>query len=126
MNDIIDSARITNNSYEVQRNQLITKQDIYNILKSFKSNGAVIRRESDSISVESWVEEHKEDVLYFKPQGKMCDKHPNLNKDDFILILMNKGQKEMLSKFEKKKHLCRQHSRHQSLWISTEYDFDLE
>ena len=38
-------------------------------------------------------------VLFYKPQDVQCERYPQLRKEDFVLIIMNEGQKEMLLKF---------------------------
>ncbi|XP_050307882.1 uncharacterized protein LOC126744491 [Anthonomus grandis grandis] len=38
-------------------------------------------------------------VLFYKTQGQNCDKYPFLKEEDFVLVIMNEGQTEILKKY---------------------------
>lgn len=96
---ILDDVRESIYDGNLERTHLLTKKDLFNIERSFN-----IRSESkhsnDAISVDVWVEEMKTNgcVLFYKPQGEPCE-YPELKLDDFVLIIMNQGQAEMLKKY---------------------------
>lgn len=51
-----------------------------------------------------WIREDNENgstssVLFYKPQGELSPDVPELNANDFILIIMNEAQSEILKKF---------------------------
>ena len=110
--EILKSTRVptssSNDSKKLQRSMIITKQDIRNISKAYNTNGEINRHPIDSISVKSWVEEMQKNgdtILYYKPVDEICDKYPNLKKDEFVLIIMTKVQEEIMRKYAKN-HTC--------------------
>lgn len=85
----------------LKRIDLLTKQDIANIKRSFKLDIVEgVKHSSDAISLDLWVleQQKKEDnpVLFYKQQN---EKHENFQDEDFCLIVMNKYQKHMLISF---------------------------
>ncbi|KAH1018967.1 hypothetical protein HUJ05_006637 [Dendroctonus ponderosae] len=76
------------------------KQDLYNIQRSFNLNNFGMRHKNDAISVDAWVNELKESesILYYKSQDSSSD-YPGVKDEDFILIIMTPGQKELLLRF---------------------------
>lgn len=98
--NILDEVRDTI-SGTLERHHLLTKKDLYNIEKSLNLNNEAHRHRNDGISVDAWVKEVDSTgcVLFYKPQGECCDKYKFLKNDDFALIIMNQGQKEMLQKY---------------------------
>lgn len=95
---ILDEVRdsITNNKLE--RTHLLTKKDLYNIEKSFNLNRSAVRHTNDAISVDAWVNELKLNgsVLFYKPQECVYEEYPQLKEEDFCLIIMTEGQRELL------------------------------
>lgn len=89
---------------QLKRVHLLTRKDVTNIKHSFgvhnvKDDGR--RNTNDPISVDMWVEEQKDlgtenSVLFYKKQGHDCD---TLAVQDFCIILMNKSQQYLLTKF---------------------------
>lgn len=99
LDDIRYKALCTEES--VQRLHLLTKKDLFNITASYNLKSDAVRHTNDAISVEAWIEEMKENncVLFYKPQNFILNEWPFLNKEDFVLIIMNEGQAQMLKKF---------------------------
>lgn len=97
---ILKDCRIINT--EEERKNLITSKDLYNIKKqygiSFTSHGTVT--ENDAESVHAWVEEMSKSssnpVLLYKRQDT---EHKTIAKNDFMLIMMNNFQRNMLKEF---------------------------
>ncbi|XP_035210003.1 uncharacterized protein LOC118184443 [Stegodyphus dumicola] len=85
------------------RMHLVTRHDLHNI--EFLFNLSSVRHADDAVSVDSWVREmegtENSCVLFYKPQGQLSDMYPELNLEDFILIIMNEAQCYMLEKFGK-------------------------
>ncbi|GFX09624.1 MULE domain-containing protein [Trichonephila clavipes] len=56
---------------------------------------------NDAISLDMWVKKVSgpdSPAIYYKPQGESSEDIP-LEKDDFLLVLMNSAQSEILQKF---------------------------
>ncbi|KAJ8911228.1 hypothetical protein NQ315_014940 [Exocentrus adspersus] len=97
---ILDEIRDTVEGTDLKRLHLLNKKDLYNIEKSFNLSSTVVRHSNDAVSVESWINEVKEEcVLFYKPQDTTTLKHPELKSEDFVLVLMNAAQVEMLQTF---------------------------
>lgn len=100
---ILDEIRdnISNNTLE--RTHLLTKKDLYNIESSYNLNNEAVRHKNDALSVETWVQNLKSDekfsLVYYKPQDEIDRQYLNLQKEDFLLIIMNNYQLTMLKKF---------------------------
>lgn len=78
------------------------RKDLYNIEQCFHLSSSAIRHPNDGISVESWVEEMKEEkhcVLFYKPQCIIDEYESYLKEEDFVLIIMTTAQKEFLAKY---------------------------
>ncbi|KAB0792267.1 hypothetical protein PPYR_14226 [Photinus pyralis] len=89
---------------DLQRSDLITKKDIYNIKKSFQIDIVDgLRHSDDATSVALWVKECDKNnpVRFFKPQGS-DDLEYGLNISDFCLIIMNSFQSDTLTKYASK------------------------
>lgn len=100
--DILDSVRISVCNDEVQRAELLTRKDLHNIARDYNLKAEAVRHGNDCTSVESWISEMQEagDVVqFYKPQSVILESHPQLKSDDFVLIIMNEAQKEILKKF---------------------------
>ncbi|KAB0799012.1 hypothetical protein PPYR_06892 [Photinus pyralis] len=98
---ILDEVRDSICNSELDRTHLLTKKDLHNIQQTFNLNNEAIRHTNDAVSIESWVKEVESSgcVLFYKPQDISLLEHQNLKKEDFILIIMNMGQLEILEKF---------------------------
>jgi hypothetical protein len=98
---ILDEVRDSIHGSELERIHLLTKKDLYNIEKSFNLQSTTVRHQNDAISVEAWVNEMENSgcVLFYKAQETTSEKHPELKYDDFVLVIMNSGQEEMLKQF---------------------------
>ncbi|XP_050498322.1 uncharacterized protein LOC126879297 [Diabrotica virgifera virgifera] len=98
---ILDEIRdsVTNNKLE--RMHILTRKDLHNISQTFNLNSDGIRHKNEVISIESWIEEAKNSgiILYYKPQGALCNDFPCLKNEDFLLIVMHPGQLEVLDKY---------------------------
>lgn len=102
MDRIMDDIRETV-SKELNREHLISRQDLHNIKKQYNIDG-VIRHQNDLISTSAWVEDMKNlkynSVLLFKRQGEEQNDHmDNVSDKDFILCLQTEFQRDMLIKF---------------------------
>ena len=91
----------------INREHLVTKQDIHNIKNQYNIEG-VMRHMNDLTSVCAWVEEliclPYNPVLLFKSQGEsQLDDMDNIGNDDFILGIQTEFQCDMLCKYG---HMC--------------------
>jgi len=95
---ILDEVRSTYKTDCVERVHLLTYKDILNICEEFKISKDYKKHQNDAISVDLKVEELKQSakscVLYYKPQDIIDETNPFLNRNDFVLILMNEAQIE--------------------------------
>lgn len=78
-------------------------KDMYNIVKQFNVDSDV-RDQDDGISVETWVAEMQQGdnscvVFFFKQQGVPSNNYPELDINDFILVIMNPAQIQMLKQY---------------------------
>lgn len=99
---ILDKVRDSvSDNCQIERLHLLTKKDLFNIEKSFNLNKSSMRHMNDAVSVEAWVNEleHDGSILFYKPQQCISEKYPNFEYEDFALIIMTDGQRELLSKF---------------------------
>lgn len=96
LNEIRDSV----SGSDLMRIHLLTRKDLNNIERQFNLSCSAVRHSNDAVSVDSWAKQMKNEcVLYYKPQDCICDVHPELKSDDFVLVLMNNAQAEMMEKF---------------------------
>uniref|UniRef100_A0A0K8TE40 C2H2-type domain-containing protein n=1 Tax=Lygus hesperus TaxID=30085 RepID=A0A0K8TE40_LYGHE len=84
----------------IRRMNLLTRKDLYNIESSY-SLSKVTYRNCLGINVEGWVKEMIGDhcdsfIKFYKPQGKILEDYPTIDVEDFILVLMNDAQVEIL------------------------------
>lgn len=97
--DILDEVRDSLTDANLQRINLLTKKDLYNIEQSFNLNSLCVRHANDAVSVESWVNEmeKKSDVILFhKRQDSLLEEWPELKSEDYLLAIMTDAQYEML------------------------------
>lgn len=99
----MDTYRDKIDEENVNREDLITRQDIQNIKRTYHINiSDGVKHCNDVVSVDLWVAQCKEDysntVLFYKKQGVEDDTY-NLCAVDFCLILMTDFQKNMINKF---------------------------
>lgn len=100
-NVILDEVRDSITDSSLERLHLLTKKDLYNLEDRFNLHSEAVRHKCDTISIESWVNEMHNNgcVLFYKAQGTESPEYPHLKIEDFILIIMNDGQKEILKKY---------------------------
>ncbi|XP_065223302.1 uncharacterized protein LOC135847677 [Planococcus citri] len=97
---------------DIQRVHLLTKQDLYNIRREFKIPIDDSKKdENDAISVDLLVQQLRKNdaagdqendsssVLFYKPQDRICEEYPVFKEEDFMVIIMNNVQSEMLKTF---------------------------
>lgn len=98
---ILNEIRDSISTCQLQRIHLLTKKDLYNIEKSYNLNASSVKHENDAISVEAWVNEMQSNncVLFYKSQDSVIEDYPELKKEDFLLMIMTDGQKELLENF---------------------------
>ncbi|GFU11775.1 uncharacterized protein TNCV_4969661 [Trichonephila clavipes] len=102
--EILDEIRDSVTDSKLERIHLLTKKKaLYNIENCFNIGSNVIKHKDDGTSVDAWVNEieSKNDscILFYKPQGVTSAMYPELKSDDFVLIIMNDAQCEMLKKY---------------------------
>ena len=102
MDKIMDNVRDTI-SHGINREHLVTKQDVHNIKHQYNIDG-ISRHPNDMTSVCAWIEEFKTDpnnpVLLFKPQGEQQPEGmDDVGTDDFILVLQTQFQLDMLKAY---------------------------
>ncbi|GFX07402.1 uncharacterized protein TNCV_504601 [Trichonephila clavipes] len=106
--EILDEIRDSVTDSKLERVHLLTKKVLYNIENCFNIGSNAIKLKDDGTSVDAWVNEieSKNDscILFYKPQGVTSAMHPELKSDDFVLIIMNDAQCEMLKKYVS--HIC--------------------
>ena len=103
--NILDRIRSSISSDEVERLHLLTTKDLHNIARDYNLIAEGVRHNNDSTSVHSWVQEMQDTgniIIFYKTQGSISNEFPQLKDDDFILILMNDSQREVLERFGKK------------------------
>lgn len=86
---------------ERQRKHIATRHDIRNVGDRY---GAILPErydKSDALSVRKWAVINKDSVLYYKEQDTILNDEFSslLRKDDFVLVVMTKKQKEVLRSF---------------------------
>ncbi|XP_049955014.1 uncharacterized protein LOC126471003 [Schistocerca serialis cubense] len=86
-----------------ERVYLATLQDLHNTRASYNLASKSVRHQHDAISVEAWVQEVQESdnacVLFYKPQEIITNQHAKLRSEDFMLVIMNTAQDELLAKY---------------------------
>ncbi|GFR32512.1 uncharacterized protein TNCT_462221 [Trichonephila clavata] len=101
---ILDDIRNSVNE-KLERIHLITRQDIKNIKVEYNISSDGILDTNDVVSVTKWVEglRNREDspVVLFKDQNIFDeDLYPGMKAEDFLLVIMNASQKDMLKFYE--------------------------
>ncbi|KAJ8926475.1 hypothetical protein NQ314_021161 [Rhamnusium bicolor] len=93
---ILDEIRDSAVNCNLECIHLLTRKDLYNIEDSFNLKGSSVRHANNAISMKAWVNELKlsDSVSFYKPQE--CEEYPELKSNDFVLIIMTEGQKELL------------------------------
>ncbi|GFQ69512.1 MULE domain-containing protein [Trichonephila clavata] len=96
---ILDDIRNSVNE-KLERIHLITRQDI-KIIKEYNISSDGILDTNDVVSVTKWVEglKNREDspIVLFKDQNIFDeDLYPGMKAEDFLLVIMNASQKDML------------------------------
>lgn len=93
LNDISDSL----SGSQLERLHLLKKKDLHNIKKSLNLDSDAAKKiKKDTNTLETWIEEMKSIVLFYKPQNTRWNEYPELKDDDFVLVIMNEGQTEIL------------------------------
>lgn len=89
---------------DFQRIHLINKKDIRNIAQTYKIIDGAVRDQNDAVSVDMWVKNSSNIILY-KKQGEI-DTANVFNKEDFLLAFMTTSQKQLLHKFGNEGIIC--------------------
>ncbi|XP_049791830.1 uncharacterized protein LOC126199117 [Schistocerca nitens] len=99
---VLDNVRTSLQDSDLQRIHLTTKQDLYNIAASYNLSSKSVRHKNGAISVEAWVKEMNESenpsVLFYNSQD-LTSEHQELRSEDFVIVIMNRAQCRMLSKY---------------------------
>lgn len=101
---ILDDIRSSISGSDIERQHLVNRKDLFNIEQQFKLRSEAVRHSNDYVSVESWINEMESTggvVRFYKAQGDILETNNELKTDDFILIIMNDAQIEMLNQFGK-------------------------
>ncbi|CAB0004396.1 unnamed protein product [Nesidiocoris tenuis] len=96
---VLDDVRNANDISE--RMHLLTRQDLENIVRDYGLNLTNVRQSTDFVSVEAWITQMRDTtnlVRFHKPQGALSPRFACLNENDFILIIANDAQLELLRK----------------------------
>lgn len=98
---ILDEVRDSVSNSHLERLHLLTKKDLYNLEQCFNLRDSSVRHVNDAVSVDAWVNEMKTSgcVLFYKPQEALSEEYPELKHEDFFLIIMTEGQKDLLLRF---------------------------
>lgn len=100
---ILDKIRRTVRDSNLERVHLTTMQDLHNIAAAYNIGSGAVRHRNDALSVEAWVQDVNQSenpcVLFYKPQDTTSDLHPELKREDFVLIIMNSAQAKLLGKY---------------------------
>lgn len=108
MDALLDDVR-SNLDDTFHRVNLLTKQDLHNIMRDAKISNTERLHANDYVSVQLWVESMHEEkdnpVLFFKHQGQpdRCDVLDRRNEDtlddkDFMLVIMTLPQQDLFRK----------------------------
>lgn len=100
---ILEKNRESMTDSKLERIHLLTKQDLHNIEKCYNLCSTSVRHQNDGTSVEAWVQEMNSSgsrcVLFYKAQDTRNELHLQLESKDFVLIIMNPAQCEILQKY---------------------------
>ena len=102
MKSILNEIRDNISSESLDRIDLLTMKDIYNIEAAYNLQSSAVRHQNDAVSVDSFVREMQDQnsiVLLYKPQDTVLEEYPELKYSDFLLGIMNEGQLDILKKF---------------------------
>ncbi|XP_049845598.1 uncharacterized protein LOC126298347 [Schistocerca gregaria] len=99
---IPDKVRDTLSDSMLERIHLLTEKNLFKIEQCNNLRSEVMRHKDDDIGVEAWVNEISANdnpcVLFCKPQDTSSQSQPLLRSEDFVLIIMNNAQCEILKK----------------------------
>ncbi|KAF6206447.1 hypothetical protein GE061_017680 [Apolygus lucorum] len=99
---LLDSIRDSICKGELSRSHLPTRKDLWNIRSRTHPQNGFMLNSDDRVSVEAWLgtlANYSDVVRFYKGQSLKDPFHPELNEEDFVLILSLNSQLEMLSKF---------------------------
>lgn len=93
LNEILDNARDSVSNSKLEQMYLLREQDLSYVKESFN-----LINTSDKENIFSWINKLKSNsyIVFFKSENELSREYPFLNKMDFILIIINRGQLEML------------------------------
>ncbi|KAJ8964102.1 hypothetical protein NQ314_005127 [Rhamnusium bicolor] len=99
--DILNEVRDSVSNEKLERLHLLTRKDLHNIVSTFNMNSDSCRHAYDAISIDAWVTKMKDSscVRFYKPQNSLSGQCAGLKNEDFMLIIMNETQCEILKKF---------------------------
>lgn len=88
------------------RIHLLTMKDLHNISKEFRINYECKTETNNDVNLEKFLTElrtstNDTSVLYHKPHGEIDHNYSEIQSDDFILIIMNEQQNELLRRYGK-------------------------
>lgn len=102
LDDILDEIRDEIRDNQAERIHLLTKKDLYNIEQCYNLKYATVHNKGKK-PIDSWIDKmyHAENscILYYKPLEVVCEHCSCFSTEDFVLIIMNKSQCEILKKY---------------------------
>lgn len=101
--EILDEIRDSVGDNPTDRMYLVTPEDIQNIEEALNNNSETVYQFNQEETIDSWVNvmHSIEDscILFYKPQGIDSIDYPDLLSHDFVLIIMNGIQCEILNMY---------------------------
>lgn len=97
--EILNVVRDNVSKDNLERIHLLTKKDLFNIKKIYNLQNDSVTHSIDSIGLEGWITEMTDSVVrLYKRQGQLDPNFPELEEQDFLLVIMNDAQLEILKK----------------------------
>ncbi|KAJ8971715.1 hypothetical protein NQ317_006017 [Molorchus minor] len=91
---------------DIKRIHLITRKDLHNIKQEYSVNSSSAVKHSQNalggFDIDTWINQLGQTtdcVLYYKSQQDLDVEHIELKSEDFILIIMNEGQCDILKRY---------------------------
>ncbi len=94
-----ESVQLSQKNDGAERLRLLCNKDLHNIAASYRLKRPLAAASSAPATVESFVIEHTESILYYKKTNETDEEYPFLRKEDAILVLMTQSQMRWLLRF---------------------------
>lgn len=99
IDQILKEVRTSKSKEYLEKGQMMTRKDILNIARSNNVRNLNRKSVKNAVEIETFTEKHSESILLYKKQGEILDNCSELRPEDFVLIYMNKKQKEYFQRF---------------------------